>query len=63
MPTLMPEMYALARCGQVPVNARARISSTPMAVAMARTVRDQLSRNANVSWPASRTTVTRIGAR
>ena len=34
-----------------------------MAVAMASAVRDQLSRNPNVTWPRTSTTVTRMGAR
>ena len=63
MPTLMPEMYELARCGQAPENTRASTSSMAMAVAMASAVRDQLSRNPNVTWPRTSTTVTRMGAR
>src|SRR4029453_12035525 len=46
-PRLMPEMYELARCGHDPLNRRASTSSTPIAVAIASSVRDQLSRNPN----------------
>jgi hypothetical protein len=38
MPTLMPEIYALARCGHFPVKSRARISSTNIEVTMASAV-------------------------
>jgi hypothetical protein len=49
MPTLMPEIYELARCGHDPEKSRASTISTPIAVQMANTVRDQLSRNPNVT--------------
>src|SRR5262245_61192531 len=49
MPMLMPEIYELARCGHVPHIRRARITSTAIAVRMASSVRDQLSRKPNVS--------------
>src|SRR3954469_498794 len=63
IPTLIPDTYALARCGHLPVKMRPRVSSTRMDVAIARAVRDQLSRKPNVICPATSTHVTRIGAR
>jgi hypothetical protein len=59
----MPEMYELARCGQVPENRRPRTISTAIDVQMASAVLDQLSRKPNVSCPTTRTSVTRMGAR
>jgi hypothetical protein len=63
MPMLIPEIYELARCGHRPHISRERMTSTPIAVRMASSVRDQLSRKPNVSWPTSNTMVTRKGAR
>src|SRR5918993_798480 len=51
MPTLMPDTYAEARCGQCPRKTRPRIDSTAIDVAIASAVRDQLSRKPNVTCP------------
>jgi len=48
MPTLIPEMYALARCGHRPHNTRPKTISMPIAVVIASIVLDQLSRKPNV---------------
>jgi hypothetical protein len=63
MPTLIPEMYALAKCGHFPVIARERTISMTMAAEIARRVRLQLSSIPNTSWPKSRMQVIRSGAR
>src|SRR4051812_49187859 len=63
IPTLIPETYALARCGHCPNSARTTTSSTKIAVPIARKVRDQLSRKPNVIWPTTSTHVISSGAR
>src|SRR6202789_899433 len=61
IPTLMPVMYALARCGHLPVIVRPRISSATMLEPMASRVLVQLSRMPNEKCPISRIAVMKIG--
>src|SRR5215813_1370908 len=63
IPTLIPEMYALAACGHLPVIKRPRTSSTKIAMPMARRVRDQLSRKPNETCPMIKIVVMNIGTR